>query len=227
MFERNKWLLGLIVGTMTFSGIAILDEVVIKVIFAASGAIAYSLVGSILSTGLILSKADAGQLRMGFFIVLVVLFLAIYMSIINFVTWLLSFPLYVYIIIFVVSLGLLLLRIYLNRKADHLYEEEYQNNILEDIVDEVKEVEEKSKKMEYPSPEPKSIYQLLNENQDKQVIYVERIDNKSPGLQYVQVNRDALKYPVLKGYLKYDNAGKFREIYYANEKIWRLYSYWN
>jgi hypothetical protein len=59
------------------------------------------------------------------------------------------------------------------------------------------------------------------------VIYVERIDNKSPGLQYVQVNRDALKYPVLKGYLKYDNAGKFREIYYANEKIWRMYNLMN
>lgn len=227
MFERNKWLLGLIVGTMTFSGIAILDEVVIKVIFAASGAIAYSLVGSTLSTGFILSKADAGQLRMGFFVVLVVIFLAIYMAIINFVTWLLSFPLYIYIIIFAVSCGLLLLRIYLNRKADHLYEEEFKNNELEDIVEEVKKVEEKSKKMEYPSPESKTIFELLNENKDKQVIYVERIDNKSPGLQYVQVNRDALKYPLLKGYLKYDNAGKFREIYYANEKIWRMYNLMN
>lgn len=227
MFERNKWLLGLIVGTMTFSGIAILDEVVIKVIFAASGALAYALVGSILSTGLILSKADAGQLRMGFFAILVVIFLAIYMAIINFVTWVLSFPLYVYIIIFVVSMSLLLLRVYLNRKVNQRYEEEYLSNELKDIVDEVKKVEEKSKKMEYPSPEPKTIFELLNENKDKQVIYVERIDNKSPGLQYVQVNRDALHYPVLKGYLKYDNAGKFREIYYAKEKIWRMYSLMN
>ncbi len=227
MFERNKWLLGLIVGTMTFSGVAILDEVVIKVIFAASGAIAYSLVGSVLSTGLILSKADAGQLRMGFFVVLVVVFLAIYMAIVNFITWVLSFPLYVYIVIFVASFGLLALRLYLNRKANQLYEDEYHNNKLEDIVVEVKEVEAKSNKMEYPSPEPKTIYELLNENKDNQVIYVERIDNKSPGLQYVQVNRDALKYPTLKGYLKYDNAGKFREIYYANEEIWRLCNFMN
>jgi|GEM_PF-3432320 len=227
MFERNKWLLGILVGTMTFSGITIIDEVVIKLIFAASGAVAYSLVGSILSTGLIMSRADAGQLRMGFFVVLLLIFLTIYMAIINFVTWLLSFPLYVYIIIFIVSCGLLLLRIYLNWKANQLYEEDYQNNELEDIVEEVKEVEEKSKKMEYPTSKPKTIFELLNENKDKQVIYVERIDDKSPGLQYVQVNRDALNYPVLKGYLKYENAGKFREIYYANEKIWRLYSYWN
>lgn len=227
MFERNKWILGLIVGGMTFSGIAILDEVVVKIIFAASGAIAYSLVGSILSTGFIMTRADAGQLRMGFFVVLVVVFLAVYMAIVNFITWLLSFPLYVYIIIFVMSGGLLVLRVYLNWKANLLYEEEYRENKLEDIVVEVKKVEEKGRKMEYPSLEPKTIYELLNENKDKQVIYVERIDNMSPGLEYVQVNRNALNYPTLKGYLKYDNAGKFREIYYANEKIWRLYSYWN
>ena len=223
MFERNKWILGLIVGTITFSGIAILDEVVVKLIFAASGAIVYSLVGSILSTGFIMSRADTGQLRMGFFVVLVIVFLAIYMAIVNFITWLLSFPLYVYIIIFVVSCGLLLFRIYLIRKVNQLYEEEYHNNKLEDIVVEVKEVEDKNKRLEYPSPEPKTIYELLNENKDKQVIYVERIDNKSPGLQYVQVNRDALDYPTLKGYLKYDNAGKFREIYYADKRIWRMY----
>jgi hypothetical protein len=207
---------------MTFSGIAILDEVVIKLIFAASGAVAYSLVGSILSTGLIMSRADAGQLRMGLFLILLVIFLTIYMAIINFVKWLLSFPIYVYIIIFIVSCGLLLFRIYLNWKANQLYEEEYQNNELEDIVEEVKNVEENSEKVEYPSSKPKTIFELLNESKDKQVIYVERIDDKSPGLQYIQVNRDALNYPVLKGYLKYDNAGKFREIYYANEKIWRM-----
>lgn len=227
MFERNKWILGIIVGTMTFSGIAILDELVIKVIFAVSGAIAYSLVASVLSTGLILSKADAGQLRMGIFIALIVVFLAIYMAIVNFITWLLSFPIYVYIFIFIVSCSLLLLRIYLNRKANQHYEEDYNKNNLEDIISEVEDVENENNKMEYPSPEPKTIYELLDENEDKQVIYVERIDNMSPGLEYIQVNRNALNYPILKGYLKYDNAGKFREIYYANEKIWRLYSYWN
>ena len=223
MFERNKWILGLIVGTMTFSGIAILDEVIVKLIFTASGAIAYSLVASILSIGFVMSRADAGQLRMGLFVLLVIVFLAIYIAIVNFITWLLAFPLYVYIIIFVISCCLLLFRIYLNRKANQLYEEEYHNNKLEDIVVEVKEVTDKNKRLEHQSPEPKTIYELFNENEDKQVIHVERIDNNSPGLQYVQVNRDALRYPKLKGYLKYDNAGIFREIYDADKKIWRMH----
>ena len=64
---------------------------------------------------------------------------------------------------------------------------------------------------------------ILDENNEKDVIYVVRVDNGSPGLQYVQVNQKAVKYQILKGYLKFDNAGVFREIYYANEKIWRIY----
>ena len=73
----------------------------------------------------------------------------------------------------------------------------------------------------------KTIYQLLAENKDKDVIYVERVDSDSQGLQYVQVNQNALNYSVLRGYLKFDNAGIFREIYYADKKIWRLSNYLN
>lgn len=227
MFERNKWLLGLIIGTMTFSGIAILDEIVIKMIFAASGAIAYSIVGSLLSTSFIMSRADAGEARMGFFVVVLVILLAIYVAIVNFVTWLLSFPLWVYILIFVVSVGLLILRTYLNKQADKKYESDHIESDIDRIEQEVLKIEKIDVNNEYSSPTAKTIYELLSENRNKKVIYVERIDNGSPGLQYVQVNQDALKYHVLKGYLKFDNSGVFREIYYAEQKIWRLYSYWS
>lgn len=227
MFERNKWILGLIIGTMTFSGLAILDELVIQVIFSASGVIAYSLVGSLLGTGLITSRADAGQARMGFFVILVVVFLAIYMVLINFVTWVLSFPIWVYILVFVISAGLIALRIYLNKKAARKYENNHQESSIKDIELEVEKIEKIDESSEYRNPAPKTIYELLAENRDKKVIYVERIDNGSPGLEYVQVNQDALKYPVLKGYLKFDNAGVFKEIFYADEKIWRMSYYWN
>lgn len=225
MFEKNKWILGLFVGTMTLSGIAILDYVVVKVIFAASGAIAYAIVGSLLSTGFIMSKADAGQARMEFFVILLVLFLAIYIAIIKFVTWLISFPLWVYIIIFVISGGVLGLRVLLNKRAGKAYEKESKKERnIDEIIDKIQHQEQKGNHMEFPSPVPKTIYELLTENKDKKTICVERIDNESPGLQYVRVNQDALRYPILKGYLKFDNAGVFREIYYANESIWRLYN---
>ncbi len=225
MFEENKWILGIIVGSMTLSGLAILDELVIQVIFSASGVIAYSLVGSLLGTGLITSRADAGRARMGIFIFLVFIFVSIYLMIIKIITWLLSFPLWVYVIIFIVTLGILIVRFILNRKAESNYVDAHKNDLLKDY--DTVEVNEKET-IENWNPnilteEPKSIYQLLDENKEKDVIYVVRVDNGSPGLQYVQVNQKAVKYQILKGYLKFDNAGVFREIYYANEKIWRIY----
>ncbi len=224
MFERNKWILGLIIGTMTFSGIAILDEIVVKIIFTTSGAIAYSLVGSILSLGFVMSRADAGQLRMAFFLILVCVFLIIYMALINFITWLFTIPLWIYVIIFIISVSLLVIRLIVNKKISKAYIEEIEQEkkIVDGNEDTSKTKQDNVSSNTYEEF-GKTIYELFQENQEMEVIYIERTDNKSPGLEYVQVNRRALRYPVLKGYIKFDNAGVFREVFYPNDRIWRLY----
>lgn len=228
MFERYKWILAIIVGGMVFSGIAILDELVIKVIFSGSGVVAYSIVGSLISTGLITSRADAGRARTVIFVILIAIFLSIYIMIIKILTWILSLPLWVYILIFIITSGLLVLRFILNKKIESRYVKSYEKDKTEEVENVETNIElHKNQDIHEKKEELKTIYQLLAENKDKDVIYVERVDSDSQGLQYVQVNQNALNYSVLRGYLKFDNAGIFREIYYADKKIWRLSNYLN
>ncbi|MDD4069593.1 MAG: hypothetical protein PHF05_03980 [Candidatus Izemoplasmatales bacterium] len=58
MFTVKKYIIGLILGTMIFSGFAIVDDLIVKLSMGVAASLAFSIVGSLYTAGLISSKAD-------------------------------------------------------------------------------------------------------------------------------------------------------------------------
>jgi len=219
MFEDRKWLIGVILGSMVVSGIGIIDEIVVKGIITTSASIAFALVGGLYSASLISTRADGGKARIIIFVILIVLFMNIFILVTQFFTWLLSGPIWLYILILVLSPVLLVLHIRKNALIRNEYIEEslkHKDAAFQTVS--IIDNETSGKNI----IELKTIYQLLAENKDKECIYIEKINDHSPNLEYVKVSQKALEYPVLKGYFKMDKAGFFAEIYYSDKKIWKL-----
>jgi len=223
MFESRKWVIGLILGSMVLSGIAIIDKFVFETFMLIATSLTTTIVGWLYSMKLISTSADGGKSRMIIFVALLGFFILIYIAVIEVVTWLISGPLWIYIFILLFLLTILLIHLILNKTAEKKY---IERSILEKHAHKVDEEKQKetinNAVLNDEKEELKTIYQLLLENRDKEAIYVEKAGLESPGLDYIKINQKALNYPKLKGYLKMDNSGIFREIYYADEKIWKL-----
>lgn len=224
MFTIKKYIIGIIIGTMIFSGIAIVDDLIIKISMGLAASIAFSLVGFLYTAGLISSKAEGGKARFSIFIILLCFFLFVFTQIVKGVMWLFSFPIWLYItIICIGAVTLTIVMIIKNRKVKTIYSNtstQTQNisytNIEQSKVEEV---------VSQIDTELKTIQQLLLEEKVHKFILATTNNLQSPGLQYVKVYKSALNYPTIKGYIKMDHAAAFwGDVYYAYEKRWIKYT---
>lgn len=78
MFTIKKYIIGLILGTMIFCGIAIVDDLIVKLSMGIAASLAFSIVGSLYTAGLISSKADGGKARVVIFVFLLAFFLYVF-----------------------------------------------------------------------------------------------------------------------------------------------------
>jgi hypothetical protein len=223
MFTIRKYIIGIILGTMIFSGIAIVDDLIIKLSMGLAASIAFSFVGALYTAGVISSRADGGKARLFIFIILLAFFLYVFTQIAKRIIWLFSFPMWIYIVLISAgAISLIVIMIFNNKKAKKRYLKEL--TVLESpkqhVVDEVR-VEESISMAE---PLPKSIRELLLEEKENNFVLATTSNPYSPGLQYVKVYKNALEYPKIKGYIKMDHAAAFwGDVYYADDKRWQKY----
>lgn len=224
MFTVKKYIIGLLIGAIAFSGIAIVDDIIIKISMAVASSLAFTIVGSFYSAGLITSRVEGGKARMIIFVVLLFFLLYIFTQIAKGIIWLFSFPMWVYIVILLFSITLLILvMLYKDKKTKEKYKQEIvvesqvskSNAITQDITNNV---------VEKPIEQLKTIRELLSNEDEKNYIKAYHNDPHSPGLEYVKVYKSALKYSKIKGYIKMDNATAFwGDVYFAEDKRWIIY----
>ncbi|MDY0277474.1 MAG: hypothetical protein RBQ97_05275 [Acholeplasma sp.] len=223
MFTVKKYIIGLILGTMIFSGIAIVDDLIVKLSMGLAASLAFSIVGSFYTAGLITSRADGGKARIVIFIFLLVFFLYIFTQIAKGIIWLFSFPIWIYIVLLSIGAVLLIIVMINNYKiAKRRYSKQQTvEPSPKPIVMPKEAVNESVYKEEQIF---KTIRELLQEEKDRIYIIATNNNPYSPGLQYVKVYKNALSYSNIKGYIKMDHAAAFwGDIYYADEKRWIKY----
>ena len=209
---------------MIFSGIAIVDDLIIKLSMGVAASLAFSIVGALYTAGIISSRADGGKARLFIFLLLLAFFLYVFTQIAKGIIWLFSFPMWVYIVLISVgAISLIVIMILNNKRAKKRYLKEL--TVLEShkppVVEDVKIKENISK----AEPVLKSIRELLLEETENKYILATTNNPHSPGLQYVKVYMNALEYPKIKGYIKMDRAAAFwGDIYYADDKRWNKFS---
>jgi len=223
VFTVKKYIIGLILGTMIFSGIAIVDDLIVKLSMGIAASLAFSIVGSLYTAGLISSKADGGKARIVIFMVLLAFFLYIFTQIAKGIIWLFSFPMWVYIVL--LSLGAILLILVMinnNKIAKKRYSKQQTIDSSPMPISIPNEVINES--IYRAEPVFKTIRELLYEEKDRNYILATTNNPYSPGLQYVKVYKNALGYSNIKGYIKMDHAVVFwGDIFYADEKRWIKY----
>lgn len=223
MFTVKKYIIGLILGTMIFSGIAIVDDLIVKLSMGVAASLAFSIVGSLYTAGLISSKADGGKARIVIFMFLLAFFLYVFTQIAKGIIWLFSFPMWVYIVL--LSLGaisLILVMINNYKIAKKRYIKQLTDESLSKPASMPKEVVNEI--IYRAEPIFKTIRELLYEEKDRNYILATTNNPYSPGLQYVKVYKNALGYSNIKGYIKMDHAAAFwGDIFYADEKRWIKY----
>jgi hypothetical protein len=223
MFTIKKYIIGIIIGTMLFSGIAIVDDLIVKLSMGAAASLAFSIVGSLYTAGLISSRADGGKVRLVIFIILLTLFLYVFTQIAKGIIWLFSFPMWVYIVLISVgAVSLILIMVFNNKRAKKRYITKLSVVELLNPNPVIKvPFNESITKVE---PVLKSIRELLLEETENKFIIATTNNSYSPGLQYVKVYLNALEYPKIKGYIKMDHAAAFwGDVYYADDKRWIKY----
>ena len=220
MFTVKKYIIGLILGTMIFSGIAIVDDLIVKLSMGVAASLAFSIVGSLYAAGLITSKADGGKARIVIFVFLLAFFLYVFTQIAKGIIWLFSFPMWIYIVL--LSLGAILLILVMinnNKIAKKRYIKQLTVESSPKPISMPKEVIDES--INRAEPIFKTIRELLYEEKDRNYILATTNNPYSPGLQYVKVYKNALGYSNIKGYIKMDHAAAFwGDIFYADEKRW-------
>lgn len=220
MFTVKKYIVGLLIGTIAFSGIAIVDDVIVKFSMAAASSLAFTIVGSFYSAGLITSKAEGGKARLYLFVILLGIFLYIFTQIAKGIIWLFSFPMWVYIVVVIISVCLIVLIMMIkDKKAKSVYQE----SIIKHVVNDSQELKGQVVSVETSSVDSrgKSIRELLREEENLDYILAYHNNPHSPGLEYVKVYQSALKHRTIKGYIKMDRAAAFwGDVYYAEDKRW-------
>lgn len=223
MFTVKKYIIGLILGTMIFSGFAIVDDLIVKLSMGVAASLAFSIVGSLYTAGLISSKADGGKARIVIFMFLLAFFLYVFTQIAKGIIWLFSFPMWIYIVL--LSLGaisLILVMINNYKIAKKRYSKQLAVESSPKPIFIPKEVINES--IYRAEPTLKTIRELLYEEKDRSYILATTNNPYSPGLQYVKVYKNALGYSSIKGYIKMDHAAAFwGDIFYADEKRWIKY----
>jgi hypothetical protein len=223
MFTVKKYIIGLIIGTMIFSGIALVDDLIIKISMGAAASLAFSIVGSLYSAGLITSKAEGGKARLYIFVILLGFFLYVFTQIAKGIIWLFSFPTWIYIVIISsCAIILVIFMIVKNKKAKERYTQ--LPNLVENT--QISNQEKTKEVIEKPSQiiGLKTIPELLNEENDNDFIIATSNNPNSPGLQYVKVYKKALSYSKIQGYIKMDHATAFwGDVFYAYDKRWIKY----
>ena len=224
MFTVKKYIIGLIIGTMIFSGIALVDDLIIKISMGAAASLAFSIVGSLYSAGLITSKAEGGKARLYIFVILLGFFLYVFTQIAKGIIWLFSFPTWIYIVIISsCAIILVIFMIVKNKKAKERYTQ--LTKLTENT--QISNQENTEEVITKPSQVIvlKTIPELLREENGNNFIIATSNNPNSPGLQYVKVYKKALTYTKIQGYIKMDHAAAFwGDVYYAYEKRWTKYS---
>jgi predicted membrane channel-forming protein YqfA (hemolysin III family) len=223
MFTVKKYIIGLILGTMIFSGIAIVDDLIVKLSIGIAASFAFSIVGSFYTAGLISSRADGGKARLFIFLILLAFFLYVFTQIAKGIIWLFSFPLWIYIVLISVGAIFLILVMVNNYK---IAKRRYTKQLKVEVSPKTNLVPKEAINENIAEVEPilRSIRELLLEEKEKNFILATTNNPYSPGLEYVKVYKNALGYSNIKGYIKMDHAAAFwGDIFYANEKIWIKY----
>ena len=224
MFTIKKYIIGIIIGTMIFSGIALVDDLIIKISMGAAASLAFSIVGSLYSAGLITSRSEGGQARLYIFVILLAFFLYVFTQIAKGVIWLFSFPTWIYIVIIsTCAIILVIFMIVKNKKAKERYTQLPKLTENTQISNQTKIEEVIAKPSQVIAL--KTIPELLREENDNEFVIATSNNPNSPGLQYVKVYKKALSYSKIQGYIKMDHAAAFwGDVFYAHEKRWIKYS---
>ena len=223
MFTVKKYVIGIILGTIIFSGIAIVDDLIVKLSIGVAASLAFSIVGSFYTAGLISSRADGGKARLFIFLILLSFFLYIFTQIAKGIIWLFSFPLWIYIVLISVGAIFLILVMINNYK---IAKKKYTKQLTVDVSHIPSPVPKEAINENKTIVEPifKTIRELLQEEKERNYVLATTNNPYSPGLQYVKVYMNALKYPNIKGYIKMDHAAAFwGDIFYADDKRWSIY----
>ncbi|QLY40723.1 hypothetical protein HF295_07615 [Hujiaoplasma nucleasis] len=226
MFTVKKYIIGLLIGTMIFSGIAIVDDMIVKISMAAASSVAFTVVGSFYSAGLITSKAEGGKARMIIFVILLCFFQYVFTQIAKGIIWLFSFPIWIYIAILSFSIAVLILvMLYKDKKVKQKYNAIFK---IENRVDDSSEqtLNKSPSVDDNPIVKYMTIRELLKN--EKNLDYIKAYHNNphSPGLEYVKVYKSALNHSKIKGYIKMDNATAFwGDVYYAEDRRWMKFDY--
>ena len=220
MFTVKKYIIGLIIGTMIFSGIALVDDLIIKISMGAAASLAFSIVGSLYSAGMITSRAEGGQARLYIFVILLGFFLYVFTQIAKGIIWLFSFPTWIYIVIIsTCAIILVIFMIVKNKNAKERYTQ--LPNLVENTQISIQEKTEKVIEKPLQIIELRTIPELLREENVNDFIIATSNNPNSPGLQYVKVYKKALSYSKIQGYIKMDHAAAFwGDVFYAYEKRW-------
>ena len=221
MFTVKKYIIGLLIGAIAFSGIALVDEVIVKISMASASSLAFTIVGSFYSAGIITSKAEGGEARLALFVILLSFFLYVFTQIAKGVVWLFSFSIWIYIAILLsATILLILVMLYRDKKAKELYIKSKKGN--NDFVTLEYKNTEMNSNLEVQSTEKlRTIREILLSENNQTYIKAYNNDPHSPGLEYVKVYKSALNHSRIKGYIKMDNAAAFwGDVYFSEDKRW-------
>ena len=94
-----KILLVALISSLSITGIGFLDNYFWNTVFAIIGMIAYAIVGVLYSLHLITNKKDGKDAFIVVFVILIIIGIFIYQGIIKFQQWLVSWPLWIKIVI--------------------------------------------------------------------------------------------------------------------------------
>lgn len=221
----RKFIIGIFIGALTFSGIALVDNLIVKISLASASAIAFSAVGFLYTAGLIVSKSEGGKARFGIFVFLLILLLYVFTQIAKGIIWLFSFPMWLYIVIICgASFGIVLFVTLKEKKTKTEYRQSdfVANSLKElpsknDIPAVIKPIDSEKKSALFTLPEL-----IYSKPANEKSIKVTRIDSLSPEFEYARVYRiPEFGKPVM-GYIKMKNGPAFwGQVYYAFDAVWK------
>lgn len=115
-----KILLVTLISSVCITGIGFIDDKIWNLIFSIVGIIAYAIVGLLFSFGLLSGKKAGREAYILVFIILIIIGFYMYQGIVSFQQWIISWPLYVKVIVTsILTLAIILIAILLilkNRK---------------------------------------------------------------------------------------------------------------
>lgn len=206
-----KKIVGLAIATLTLTGVAFIDKILLKLVVCISFSMATSIVGTLYVSGFLASKVEGGKARISIFIILTYVLYTVFNGIIQF---LFSIPIWVYILI-LFGIATLIVSMWLLLK--HINVKEGQLNLKKELNEcPTCLIEKENENKLY------TLSELWNKN-GKDGEYL-KIYTTNPNIEWIKIKKGPYGNGKFYGYFKIKNAKQplNGEIYYSNKKIWQI-----